>query len=404
MRVILLGFTIPDLVAYKLFEIDPLPAIQTHKFGWSLARALKFGFEKITLVSACPVQNYPIVQKLLFRGGVFRSQGVNGVLLGFLNVIILKHLTRLIACFFTVIPLIKKQRTDWIFLHGVHTPYLLFGLIVRAVGCRMAVVLTDPPGVVLPKDGLVVSFLKRLDSFFIKILVMRADAVISLAPDLAVSLAPQCPALIFPGILDSGIAQIKNSINDRGEYFVDDRPFLIIYAGGLSSAYGVDRLLEAVVGLESNIKVRLELYGRGDQEESILLASKIDPRIVYGGFVDNKVLLPKLHGADLLINPRPTNNSFSELSFPSKLIEYLATGVPVLTTRIKSIPDSLKEHYYYIDEESAAGIRSAIVDIINIPISDRVARGSAGKNFVTKNYSEEVIGKKIFDFINKLKK
>lgn len=392
----------PDELAYSLFAMDPLPAIQTHKFGWSFARAIRSAFGDVTLASSCPVQNFPLVDRLFFRGGPFTSQGINGVLLGFVNLLFFKHLTRLLACALVVAPLIKCNRIDWIFIHGLHTPYLVFGFLARLAGLKVAVVLTDPPGVVLSTDGRVARLLKRVDAWIIGFFIRRMDAVFSLAPDLVKRLAPDCPSLVFPGILESTLnlsSELPPPLNPNQSC---EMPFTIVYAGGLSRAYGVDRLIDAVLRFDSRTSIRLKLYGRGDQEARIRELAAKDYRFIYGGFVDTETLMPELCAADILINPRPTSEDFAAQSFPSKLIEYLATGRPVLTTRIASIPDALKEHYFYINDESAEGMHLAIFTVMAVSASVRAKHGLSARLFVQTNYSEVVIGRKIAEFIELL--
>lgn len=400
-NVIWLGFAVPKEIAYSLFAMDPLPAIQTHKFGWSFARALRFAFGEVTLASSCPVQRYPLVRCLVFRRGTFTSQGISGVLLGFINVIVLKHLTRLMACLITLIPLVRRKNVNWIFIHGLHTPYLVFGLLARLFGCRIAVVLTDPPGVVLPTDGWLARLLKGMDAWLIKKILGRMDAMFALAPDLVRCLAPGRPALIFPGIFES---TLDDSIiqADRSSESVASNPYTILYAGGLSKAYGVDRLVNAVLDLQPEVSICLKLFGRGDQEDMIRKLAAENPRFFYGGFVNAEYLVTELYAADLLINPRPTDAIFTALSFPSKLIEYLATGRPVLTTQIPSIPNDLKNHFYYISDESPEGIRASICALMELPMIDRVKHGMAAQNFVRAHYSEAMIGRKIAEFIENL--
>jgi len=52
-------------------------------------------------------------------------------------------------------------------------------------------------------------------------------------------------------------------------------------------------------------------------------------------------MLHFLTTSHLLLHPRPVNSPVTLYSFPSKLIEYLASGTPVLSTRLKSIPIDL---------------------------------------------------------------
>lgn len=397
-----LGFAVPDELASTAFAIDPLPAIQTHKFGWSFARALRSAFEEVTIASSCPVQNFPLVRRLVFRGGSFTSHGIKGVLLGFVNLLFLKHITRLAACALVLVPLIKRQRIEWIFIHGLHTPYLIFGLLVRLTGRHVAVVLTDPPGVVLSTDGRVARVLKRLDVWLVGYVLRRVDAVFALAPELVKRLAPNCPALVFPGILESTLRFPAKSPDAPERNPSPKEPFTIVYAGGLSQAYGVNLLIDAVLGFDSGTDIRLKLYGRGDQEVRIRQLAAKDARIIYGGFVDAATLMPELSAADILINPRPTSELFAVQSFPSKLIEYLTTGRPVLTTRIASIPHALKEHFYYIDDETSEGIHMAICDVMSLTATDRLKHALAAREFVQSNFSEAKIGRKIAEFIQNL--
>ncbi|CAI09473.1 hypothetical protein ebA5884 [Aromatoleum aromaticum EbN1] len=394
-NILLLGFTVPDPVARKLFALDPSPAVQTHKFAWSLARTLQHGFGKLVLASACPIQNYPTARRVFFQGGRFDVGGTQGVFLGFVNLLVLKHLTRFAACLLTLPRLLRSQRVDWLFVHGIHTPFLLFGILARLTGRKLAVVLTDPPGVVLATDSRIARALKRLDVWLVSRALRHADAVIALAPELVRRLAIAKPALVFPGILDSSLVA-DGAVN---RFCAESTgTFTIVYAGGLNRAYGVDRLLDAILGID-DVPVRLKLFGRGDQESRIRDLAASDSRIEYGGFVGNEVLQPELHAADLLINPRPTEEAFAAMSFPSKLIEYLATGRPILTTRIVSIPENYQPYFNFIDDESAFGIRRAVLDMIRMPADQRDLQGLYGQKFIYNEASEAAVGSKIVQFI-----
>lgn len=403
-NVIWLGFCVSEEIAKELFSLDPQPAVQTHKFGWSFAEALKCAFQNVTLASSFPIQSYPIVRRLMFRGGPFLTKGMSGVLLGFFNVILIKHATRLISCLIAVLPIIKRNRIDWIFIHGLHSPYLIFGVLARLLGCRIVVVLTDPPGMLLETDGPTSRLLKNLDVWLLKRMLDHADGVVALAADLAEKMAPALPALIFPGILEESLKDFNGEVDKQFGENGELKPFTIVYAGGLNQAYGVDRLIEAVFSFDSTVPVRLRLFGRGDQENRIRSLVKSDCRFFYGGFVDTLSLFPELKNADLLINPRPTNELFSSLSFPSKLIEYLAVGQSVLTTRIASIPPSLAEQYYYIDDESGDGIRSAIYEVMRLPSHQRLAHAKSARNLVRSEFSVKSIGLRISEFVDGLEK
>ena len=45
------------------------------------------------------------------------------------------------------------------------------------------------------------------------------------------------------------------------------------------------------------------------------------------------------------MNPRSADAEYTKYSFPSKTIEYLATGVPVVMNRLPGIPE---EYEYFV--------------------------------------------------------
>lgn len=390
-NVLLLGFTVPSSLGRVLPQLDDQPAIQTFKFGWSLARAIKSGVGSVFLASSVPIQNYPRGRKILFKGVRFAEDGIEGLMLGFVNVLVLKHVTRLLACLVRLPLEIRRRRIDWIVLHGVHTPFLLFGLLARMAGIRLLVMLTDPAGVILPTDGLLTRILKRLDASFIRWMVKRADGYMCLSPAMVESFQLAKPSICFPGILNSAFQQAVAAQEQATGKGAAGRT--IVYAGGLTSAYGVDSLIDAVKSIDSP-DVRLVLYGRGDQQAKIADLAGRDRRFHYGGYVGDDELVPALLAADVLVNPRPAGKRFAVLSFPSKLIEYLATGRPVLSTRIASIPPALAPYFNFVEEEGAEGIRAALLRLLGAP-DDAEEKAARGRLAVADELSEPAIGGKI---------
>lgn len=401
LRIIFLGFTIPNDIAEYYFELDPNPAIQTHKFAWSLARALSM-YQETILISSIPMQNFPLVKKIFIGSRRFIQSDIKGITIPFINILVLKHLTRFLSGFVLILYSYCKQKPFIIFIHGSHTPYLLLGLIFRALRVKTAVILTDPAGVELNTDSLLSKFLKRIDKRFNHYLVKSSDVLIALAPKLIEDLGSNAIKLITPGILNK---EFSNSIISQNEYVspidkIDS--FNIVYAGGLHDAYGVKTLVDAILTSNKKLNIKMFFLGKGNQLGYIKEAAIKDTRIEYHGFLDNSKLIPYLLNADLLINPRPASLGFSSQSFPSKLIEYLATGTPVLTTRIESIPVDLEEFFYYIEDESEVGIQKAIVKVMQENPTERKLKGLNAKKYIESAYSEKNIAEKIHFIIRQL--
>lgn len=390
-RPLLLGFTVPDEAAADLFRIDPAPAVQTHKFAWSLARSLQQAFGDVRLLSACPVQSYPLVRRIIFRRFRFEQEGVGGAAIGFVNLIVFKHVTRFVACLLATRTVIRTWRINTVFIHGVHTPYLLYGYLLQRLGLAVVPVLTDPPGVILPTDSVLSRTLKQLDRRIVRFFLVRSTALVALAPGLVEPYPEVARTLVFPGILSRDwLDQLAIAPGPE-----PDRPLTVLYAGGISAAYGVDRLLDAAEMLPD---VRFVLFGKGDQVERI--TAERHPNVTYGGFVSSAELARGALAADILINPRPSGEDFARNSFPSKLIEYAATGRSVLTTRIQSIPEAIASCFSYIDDESPGGIAQAIRALAAVPVADRLARASASKARIMQEYSEASMALRLRDLVS----
>ena len=118
----------------------------------------------------------------------------------------------------------------------------------------------------------------------------------------------------------------------------------IIYAGNLDDGNGAWQLIQAFQKWNPS-DYSLEIYGDGDDEERIRDAADRSGNIVFGGLLKNSEIVEKLSSAALLVNPRPTSSPFVQYSFPSKTMEYMASGTPFASTRLPSIPE---EYFRYI--------------------------------------------------------
>ena len=185
--------------------------------------------------------------------------------------------------------------------------------------------------------------------------------------------------------------KIKNITNKKN----------IMYAGGLFDKFGVKNLIEAFMKID-NKNYELSLYGYGDLDNYIKEKAKIDKRIQYFGMQDIETVIKAEQCADILINPRPTNLEFQKYSFPSKIIEYMSSGTPVLTTKVEGMPAEYDNYLFYIDDYSIDGLKCKIEDIINLDdnVKDRV--GIEAYNFIQNIKSPKKQAEKILNFINSI--
>ena len=102
------------------------------------------------------------------------------------------------------------------------------------------------------------------------------------------------------------------------------------------------------------------------------------------------------------MNPRPSRESFCKYSFPSKTIEYMASGTPVLMTRLPGVPKEYFDYVYAIEEETADGICRSLIEIFGQSEAQRARFGAAARDFVKTNKSCAAQCGRILDFLDTL--
>lgn len=172
----------------------------------------------------------------------------------------------------------------------------------------------------------------------------------------------------------------------------------IMYSGVLDLRYGIKELLDAFSELPENYE--LWLTGNGNAVELINERAKNDSRIKYFGYLPTRLdLLNKQREASMLISTRDPSEEASAYCFPSKIFEYMVSGNPVLSTKIKGIPDEYFDYIIPLDNLEKDYLKSKIVEIGKLSSKERLALGERARDFVLieKNCNNQA--KKILEFV-----
>ena len=173
-----------------------------------------------------------------------------------------------------------------------------------------------------------------------------------------------------------------------------------IYAGLLDERYGVKTMVEGFV--QANIpNAELHLYGNGPYVAELEQVVKMHPNIVYHGTVLNQEVVKAELEATLLVNPRPTKEEFTKYSFPSKNMEYMATGTPVLTTNLPGMPAEYQPYVYLFEEENVTGIANAFKRVLSLPSEELKQKGLAAKQFVLEKKNNVAQAQKVVRLVGK---
>lgn len=181
----------------------------------------------------------------------------------------------------------------------------------------------------------------------------------------------------------------------------------ILYCGGLTIIKdGVDILIESFKRISDKFPdINLVLIGRGDtpDEEKILrelpVKLGIDKRVVFPGFLSRTEIPAYLTNAGILALARP-KSIIADAGFPSKVTEYLSTGVPVVVTEVGEIPVYLKdsENAFLVEPGNAGAFAEKLEYVLrNYEFAREV--GKRGRDTAETVFNYKYQAKRIIEFV-----
>lgn len=177
-------------------------------------------------------------------------------------------------------------------------------------------------------------------------------------------------------------------------------PRICFYAGGVSKQYGLGNLVDGFRMADVEDAV-LHIYGPGDYVEELQEIAENDSRIFYGGMLLNHEIVKKELEATLLVNPRPTEEEYVKYSFPSKTMEYMASGTAVLTTVLPGMPKEYHPYVFLLEDESAEGIAAKLRHVLKHSDQELFEKGNRARTFVLEEKNNVIQARKILDMLRK---
>jgi glycosyltransferase involved in cell wall biosynthesis len=198
-----------------------------------------------------------------------------------------------------------------------------------------------------------------------------------------------------PYVVIEGV--VNKAFMDKAEQNKESKK-TVVYTGTLNKKFGVVNLINAFNAID-NPNVSLMLCGRGDSEEIIKEVAKKDDRIQFLGQLSNDEAVELQKSATVLVNPRQNNEEYTKYSFPSKNMEYLLSGNPVIAYKLDGIPDEYNDYFFYVKDNSIESLSSKICEVINLPSQDRYDFGKRAREFVIKKKNNYEASAKIISMI-----
>ena len=390
-RLLYLGHVVPLSMEPMLADMR-IPALQTQRFGEALVKSLYSAFGKeMDVFSVAPILDYPQSRLLISpRANWMIHPGVKAHQAAFINVIGLKHLTRFLATFVFVFKWAFRNRHAQrvIFMHGAQSCQIwgaLLGSFIYKALCMPY--LTDDLGLVSAWEGGLVRAVRRLDDRLLRSGLRRMSVMIAMTKDLAEKWGPDLPYLVVPAILPEGVLP-------EGYAAVEDTHFNIVYSGGLEKHFGVRLLLDAFACSKAP-HWRLIITGKGAVAAEIQRRALDDPRIQFKGLVSFDDLKAIYSRASVFVNPRASTDPRAPYCFPSKLVEQMSTGVPVVSTDMPCLTAGFRKNLVLISPETPEQLHKALLHVEKLAVEERLALGQAARAFVVRECSLDVVGASI---------
>lgn len=156
---------------------------------------------------------------------------------------------------------------------------------------------------------------------------------------------------------------------------------ICIYAGGLLKKYHVDQLAECFSKIAKENEY-LHIFGDGESCSNIKHIAESCSQVKYMGTADNQTVVKHEMAATLLINPRTNEGAYTKYSFPSKLIEYMSTGVAVLGNRLDGVPAIYSDYMFLFDGNSDIQCQETLRRILDMDSIELQSIGGRAKDFV----------------------
>jgi glycosyltransferase involved in cell wall biosynthesis len=212
----------------------------------------------------------------------------------------------------------------------------------------------------------------------------------------------QCRLFLVPSTVDT--ERFNKQINSRLDYSY------ILYCGSLTIIKdGVNILIESFKRIsEKYPEINLVLIGKGDSiiDEIIIkdLAMKlnIEKRVIFLGQLPRTEIPAYLCNAKILALARP-ESIVADAGFPSKLTEYLATGNPVVVTKVGEIPQYLKDNETaFLTEPGSIDAFANKLDFVLSNYEFAIRVGQNGKELTSTIFNYNFQSKRMITFIDSL--
>ena len=204
---------------------------------------------------------------------------------------------------------------------------------------------------------------------------------------------------VLNGIDLSRFSPKETTTVNRKEIGFSDEEFVMVYSGRINKDKGVSELIDAMLQLKNYPKIKLMILGSSffndaDINDAFVFhlrskSEEIIDKIVFTGFIPYNQVPDYLHLANIAVLP-----SMWDEPFGLTIVEALAMGLPLITTRSGGIPEICEGVATIVERDNIVNnLVPAILDLYEHPEKRRQMAASSleraklfGKDTFAKNF------------------
>lgn len=192
----------------------------------------------------------------------------------------------------------------------------------------------------------------------------------------------------------------------REELGLQKDDFIIVYSGRINPEKGIKELTQAVAQLTKYPKIKLLVIGSSFFGNAILddpftkelkdSTNLIKERLFFTGYVPYRDIPAYLKLADIAVVP-----SMWEEAFGLTVLEAMAAGLPLITTKSGGIPEICQGIAYIVERDTiVSNLIQAIVSLYQDPVT---RTNMSTQSFLrSKQFSKDIYAERFFAAINSI--
>lgn len=351
-----------------------------------------------TLLSCRPVPSFPR-GKMFFKGETVKlDSGRDVYIVPTLNIKLLKNLYWGLWFYFYVRKWAKKNSKEKrdILVYNIYTPPISW--LYRAAKktkSKLTAILYDL-GVPPKRLGL-----SKLTMFGYKMMEKEAKKYIPLL-DGRIVINEAIINHYAPGkdyvLIDGGISRLITT-----RLFplraTESKEFHLVCAGMLWDQNGTKLILETLRRYPT-LNIIVHFAGKGIDVPIIKEAASQDNRIFYEGLLSLDELFDLYEQADVLLNLRLEEET--DFHFPSKLLEYMATGKHVISTAIAHAERDYGEYVSILHNTTPDGFAELLTCLIKLGKEELLQKGIKAREFMLSQRQWSYRTQEMINYMNKL--